>query len=247
MKHHLTRIIGLGLAALMLAVPAAAQMEDMPPVQLPHEPIHIDLPSKPFRPIGIGESPWTDVSANDWCYPDILEAVELGLMHGVSDSRFAPGEDFTRAMLALTLYRMEGEPKVRFAPVFSDVEDGVYYSSAVTWAAGAGLVNGSGGRFDPDRSISRQEFAAVLWRYAQQKGYDVSAHGLILPDFTDRQEIADWAGEAMSWAYTRGILRGSQNRLNPEGRTTRAEAASILVRFQKLPKRVEIGKEYVKK
>lgn len=194
------------------------------------------LGPRPVSPLPDEACVFQDLSATDWYYPDVMEAVELGMMKGISDTRFAPNDSFTRGMLVASLYRMDGSPQVTFSQKFTDVGEGLYYSNAVIWAAENGLVEGSDGRFSPDNAISRQELATILWRYARYKGYDVGAHGLIVPDFADRGSIAPWAGEAVCWAYTRGILQGSNNRLDPEGSASRAEAAAMLVRFQKLPK-----------
>lgn len=162
---------------------------------------------------------------------------ELGYMNGVSATKFAPNDGLTRAMLVTILYRMDGEHAVSTASGFTDVVKGSWYEKAVNWAAANSIVKGySATQFAPTDPITRQQLAAILWRYAQYKGVDVRANGTTMPDFADRSEIASWAGEAVSWAYSRGIMTGkSATRLDPNGGATRAEAAAMMVRFLNLP------------
>ena len=159
-------------------------------------------------------------------------------MTGASDTTFAPNAALTRAMLVTTLYRAEKEPAVTRADTFTDVVSGSWYEKAVIWAAANGIVTGYGdGRFGPGDPIPRQQLTAILWRFAQYKGYDVRANGTTMPDFVDRGQIASWAGEAVSWAYSRGVLTGKDgNVLDPTGGATRMEAAAMLARFLQLPK-----------
>lgn len=177
-----------------------------------------------------------DVSRGDWFYDSVMDMVELGHMNGISAAKFAPNSGLTRAMLVTILYRMDGQEAVSERSGFTDVVKGSYYEEAVNWASAKNIVNGySATIFAPNDPITRQQMAAILWRYAQYKGVSVKANGTTMPDFADRGEIASWAGEAVSWAYSRGIMTGkSASRLDPNGGTTRAEAAAMMLRFLKL-------------
>ncbi len=178
-----------------------------------------------------------DVSAGDWYCEAVMEMTDRGIMKGVSDTVFAPNASLTRAMLVTSLWRMAGEPQPAGSGQFTDVAQGSWYEAAVNWASEKGIVDGyGGGLFGPEDPITRQQLASILWRYAQYKGYDVRANGTVMPDFTDRDQIASWAGEAVSWAYSRGIMTGKSGlRLDPTGGATRAEAASMLLRLSNLP------------
>ena len=162
--------------------------------------------------------------------------VDRGYMNGVSDRLFAPNGALTRAMLVTILYRVDGKQSASSQSSFTDVVKGSYYEDAVNWAAEKNIVNGySATKFAPDDLITRQQLAAILWRYAQYKGVDVSANGTTMPDFADRSQIASYAAEAMSWAYSRGIVNGvGGNRLDPNGGATRAQAATMILRYLKL-------------
>lgn len=179
-----------------------------------------------------------DLSGSGWYHEYTDYVIEEGLMNGVSATAFAPDGELTRGMLVTILYRMADKPAASSGGAFTDTDSGAWYAEAVSWASENELVTGYGdGRFGPDDPITRQELAAVLWRFAKYRGYDVRANGTVMPDFTDRDRIASWAGEAVSWAYSRGILTGKNgNSLDPTGRATRAEAAAMLTRFAKLPK-----------
>ena len=177
-----------------------------------------------------------DVSRGDWFYDSVNEMVGLGYMTGISSTKFAPNNGLTRAMLVTILYRIDGKEAVSAKSAFTDVVKGSYYEDAVNWASAKGIVNGySATRFAPNDPITRQQLAAILWRYAQYKGVDVSANGMTMPDFSDRSEIASWAGEAVSWAYSRGIMAGmSATKLDPNGGATRAQAATMILRYLNL-------------
>ena len=181
---------------------------------------------------------FTDLSSSAWYHEYADYVIGEGLMTGASDTTFAPNAALTRAMLVTTLYRAEKEPAVTGADTFTDVVSGSWYEKAVIWAAANGIVTGYGdGRFGPGDPITRQQLAAILWRFAQYKGYDVRANGTTMPDFVDRGQIASWASEAVSWAYSRGVLTGKDgNVLDPTGGATRMEAAAMLARFLQLPK-----------
>ncbi len=178
---------------------------------------------------------FTDLDTAQWYHEYTDAMIEGGYMSGAGET-FDPNGQLTRGMLVTILWRMEGRPSTDAACPFDDVAENDYFSDAVRWAASLELVRGeSDTAFAPDDAISRQELAAILWRLAAQKGLNVSNAGSTVPDFADRDQIASWAGEAVSWAYTCGILTGrSGNRLDPAGTATRAEAAAMLVRFGQL-------------
>ena len=190
-------------------------------------------PGEPEPPEQSGSESYTDLNPNAWYRQYADYVIEQGLMKGTSSTTFSPNEPLTRAMLVTILYRLEDMPSVTAGDRFSDVADATWYTDAVRWAADIGIVEGYGnGRFGPANPITRQELAVILWRYARYKGYDVGAAGAVLPDFADRGEIASWAGEAISWAYSRGIIIGKlDNVLDPRGGTTRIEAATMVTRF----------------
>lgn len=192
--------------------------------------------NKPAAKPGASRPQFDDVRRGDWFYDSVMEMVELGHMTGISATKFAPDSGLTRAMLVTILYRMDGQQAVSARSSFTDVVKGSYYEDAVNWASAKSIVNGySATTFAPNDPITRQQMAAILWRYAQYKGVSVKANGTTMPDFADRAEIASWAGEAVSWAYSRGIMTGkSATRLDPNGGATRAEAATMMLRFLKL-------------
>lgn len=179
------------------------------------------------------EARFADVQPGDWFYDDVMGMVSEGYMNGVSTQYFDPNGTLTRGMLVTILYRMEGEPVPSVSNHFGDVADGMYYTRAITWAAEQELVNGyDAATFGPNDKITRQQLATILWRYAQYKKLDVRANGSLMPELADRSLIASWAGEAVSWAYSRGIVRGKDTGcFDPEGSATRAEAATMLNRF----------------
>ncbi len=178
--------------------------------------------------------PFTDVHPNDWFYSGVLHAYQTGMMNGDgSPSRFNPGGLTTRAMLVTILYRLEGEPETD-APPFSDVPAGQWFSAPVAWAASRQIVNGTApGLFLPNGSITRQDFAAILCRYAASKGLDVSAQA-DLSAFPDASDAAPYARDALEWAVSAGLLNGSGGRLDPSGPASRAQSAAILSRFHQL-------------
>ena len=135
------------------------------------------------------------------------------------------------------LYRLEGKPAISGANPFDDVAAGQWYTAAVVWANGNGIVNGYGnGTFGPTDDITREQFAAILHRYAQFKGYDVSAgEDTNVLSYDDAGEISDWAMEAIQWAVGAGLIQGrTKSTIAPAGNATRAEAANILMRFAEL-------------
>ena len=176
--------------------------------------------------------PFTDVKEGDWFYEEVLYAYENGLMNGVGDNRFAPNSATTRAQLVTILYRMEGQPAVSGDLPFTDVEAGTWYTNAVVWAAQNGIVNGVGDdTFAPGNDLTREQLVTILYRYAETKGYDVSASA-DLAGYPDGEEIQAYAREAMAWAVAENIIQGMEDdTLKPAGNASRAQIATILMRF----------------
>ena len=199
----------------------------------PPVPVTPGEPSEPTTPAG---KSFDDVKPGDWFYSEVLDMAGKGYINGVSDRLFAPYQNLSRAMLVTILYRMDGEKAVSGSSAFADVVKGSWYEKAVDWASANGIVTGyDATHFGPNDHVTRQQMAAILWRYAKYKGLDVAANGAVMPDFPDRGQIASWAGEAVSWAYSRGVMNGrNDGRLDPNGKATRAEAAVMLSRFLNL-------------
>ena len=176
--------------------------------------------------------PFPDVTEGDWFYDAVRYAYETGLMDGVGDSLFAPNSDTTRAQLVTILYRLEGEPEVSGTSGFTDVAADTWYTDAVAWAAANGIVNGvSETEFAPGKDITREQLATILFRYAEAKGYDVSARA-DLSAYPDADQIQSYAAESVAWAVAEGLIQGFEdNTLRPAGNATRAQIATILMRF----------------
>ena len=136
-------------------------------------------------------------------------------------------------MLATVLWRMEGSPVVNYALPFEDVSSDQWYTEAIRWAASEGIVNGvSDTSYAPDNAITREQMAAILYRYAQYKGYDTAVGGMSLAEYTDADQISSYATTAMQWANENGLITGrTDTTLVPQGTATRAEVATILMRF----------------
>ena len=180
--------------------------------------------------------PYTDVRSSDWFYEDIEFVHKEGLMKGLSETIFAPGDTLDRAMLATVLHRMGGGPAVTYKPTFADVPEGEWYSDAVIWASDNGIVEGyGGGTFGPRDNITREQMATMLHRFANHMGYDLSGPAE-LPNFSDAHSISDWAQGAMKWCVAAGYIKGRDNAtLDPRSTATRAECAAILRRFAAAP------------
>ena len=175
--------------------------------------------------------PFTDVSTSDWFYSDVMFVYENGLFSGTDSRSFSPNASMTRVMLVTVLYRLEGEPAGTGSSSFSDVRSGSYYEKAVAWAAANGIVTGTGSTsFSPDAKVTREQLAAILYRYAQYKKLDTDA-GAKLDSFSDAGNVSGYASEALSWAVSEGLINGASGRLMPKGDATRAQVAAILHRF----------------
>ena len=178
-----------------------------------------------------GKLPFTDVRESDWFYDDVVFAYENGLFSGTSDTTFSPNTSMTRAMLVTVLYRLEGQPAVNGRSGFSDVQYNGYYEDAVTWAADNGIVNGtSTTTFSPNANVTREQMAAILYRYAQHKKYNTAASSG-LNGFTDHASVSGYAAASLEWAVAEKLVNGSAGKLMPTGNATRAQVAAILHRF----------------
>lgn len=175
---------------------------------------------------------FTDVNKTDWFYDDVKYVVENGLMNGTGDGKFSPTDSMNRAMLVTVLYRLEGEPKVSGTSEFTDVENNQWYTNAVLWATKNEIVNGYGdGKFGPTDSITREQMATILFRYAAYKNYKTSDSNS-LTGYTDFSEISVYALKSLKWANAEGLITGrTASTLAPQGTATRAEVAAILHRF----------------
>lgn len=185
-----------------------------------------------FSKIGVPVQPglpFTDVSSDAWYHDAVFYVYEKGMMSGTGAGSFSPEAETSRAMIVTVLHRLEGAPSAGGAE-FTDVAAGQWYTEAVAWAAENGVVYGSNNAFKPDDSVTREQVAAILYRYAGYKGSDTTARAE-LSDYSDASDISGYALEAMQWANAQGLIKGSSGRLNPGGKATRAEIAAILMRF----------------
>ncbi|WP_337532675.1 S-layer homology domain-containing protein [Anaerotignum faecicola] len=181
------------------------------------------------------KNPFADVNAGDWFYRDVLFSYEKGLMSGMDAAAFAPYANTTRAQIAVIFYRMEGSPAVEGENSFTDVVRGsgtAWFYDAVTWAQQNGIMGGyDNSSFAPNDPITREQLAAIFYRYAQYKGYDTTQGGMAIREFGDYESISDYAMSAMAWAVNTGLVKGDSNLLYPKGTATRAEIAAMLHRF----------------
>ena len=188
-------------------------------------------PTPPTITVGL---PFTDISRSAWYYNAVRYVYDAGLMNGTSATTFAPTATLTRSMTAQVLYNLAGTPAAG-ASNFSDVASGAWYADAVAWASAQGVVTGYGnGTFGPNDPVTREQLAAMLYRYAQSIGASTAAQ-TDLAGYPDRDSVSDWAYEAMSWAVGAGIITGTDaGALNPLGYASRAEVATILMRTANL-------------
>lgn len=179
--------------------------------------------------------PFSDVEVGSWYESGIMYAYEKGLMVGTSKTEFSPNENMTRAMIVTVLYRMEGAPSVEGADFFSDVPENEWYTDAVIWAAKENIVGGYGnGKFCPQDCITRQQLAAILFRYDTYKGVSAPVNGWV-SNYPDTNQVSAWALTAMQWAtregYISGINANGRAYLQPESSASRAQIATILMRY----------------
>ncbi len=197
----------------------------------PAEPTEPTEPTTP--PTGIG-LPFTDVGPGDWFLENVKYVYEKGLMNGTSDTTFSPKQTTNRAMIVTILHRLEHSPAVDAQSPFADVAADQYYANPVAWAAANGIVNGiSKTSFAPLNNITREQMAAILYRYAQFKDYDVSVgEDTNILSYADAETISEYAVPAMQWAVGSGLINGKGGGvLDPQGSATRAEVSAILARF----------------
>lgn len=180
----------------------------------------------------VSSLPFGDVKSGDWFYNDVKYVYDKGMMAGTAADVFAPNATTTRAMIVTILYRLEGSPAVTGGSVFTDVPDGQWYTDAVKWAAANQIVNGtSATTFAPNAPITREQMAAILYRYAQYKGYDVSGKA-DLSGYADNGQVSAYAKDALAWANAAKLINGVTNTtLDPQGSATRAQVSAILHRF----------------
>ena len=181
------------------------------------------------------ELPFTDVKADAWYYEAVQYVYEKELFAGVTTTTFEPDAPMTRAMLVSVLWRLEGRPEASGVNPFSDVQDGKWYTSGVLWAASKEIVSGfPNGTFAPDDSITREQMASLIMRYATYKGIEL-VQGASLDSFVDADKVQGWSKEAVAWAVAAGIISGNKQgdvyTLAPQASATRAQVASILMRF----------------
>ena len=179
---------------------------------------------------------YIDMDADAWYHDGVHYCVENGLMVGVSADRFAPEDAMTRASLVTVLWRMEGEPRVEHKLTFADVAEGEWYTEAIAWANAAGIVEGyNSRRFGPDDAVTREQMAAILYRYAALKGEASAIAENKADDFADWKKVSGWAKTAVAWACDEGLLEGKENggklTLAPTDTATRAQTANIIYRY----------------
>ena len=174
---------------------------------------------------------FTDINGH-WAENDINSAVGIGLFKGTSDTTFSPEKTLTRGELVTILYRMAGEPKAPASSSFTDVPAGKFYSEAVAWAAENGIVKGlAKDTFAPNLEVTREQIATILYRYAEFREIDVSEKA-DLSGFQDAGKVSNFAKDAMAWAVAVGLIRGIEaDTLAPNGVATRAQAATLAIRF----------------
>ena len=205
----------------------------------PKEPEVVE-PTQPTEPITpVEPTPavmsYDDVASDDWFYDSVKYVYDNELMNGISESEFGPSSNLTRAMLVTILYRAEGEPEVSFENIpFGDIAIGSYYEEAVIWAAEKGIVSGyDANKFAPNSNITRQQMAAIMYRYAKYKGYDASVgKDTNILSYDDASDVSEYAMAAMQYAVGSGLINGkTPTTLNPSDNATRAETSAILKRF----------------
>ena len=197
-----------------------------PPPVTPGTPV---TPARPAAPVGL---PFADVSGSDWFYNDVRYVYEKGIMDGTGADRFSPNAPLTRAMIVTILYRMAGSPSVSGSSDFTDVAAGKWFAKAVAWAAATAIVNGYGDSlFGPNDPVTREQLAAILYRYAVYGGMTAVTLEENLGSFADTAQLSAYAIQAMNWAVGQGLINGSGNNLVPKAQATRAQVAAIIHRY----------------
>ena len=180
------------------------------------------------------ELPFVDATSSDWFYPAVQYVYENSIMNGTSATTFAPNGTVERSQVVQMLYNLEGQPTVTGSTVVTDVDTDEWYGKAVLWAERTGVVDGyEDNTFRPGKSVSREEFAQMLYNYSKYKRYDLSA-AADLTEFPDGSSVSNWANSAVAWANGNGLINGHDDgRLDPSGTAIRAQAASILMGFDR--------------
>ncbi len=210
------KIISFILAAMMFALSVSAASS-------------VELPE-----VRIGDT-FSDVEAGRWSYDSVYYAFDNGYMLGVGGNRFDPEGTMTRAMVVTVLWRREKSPEIAYSPVFKDVKDGEWYTTAVLWAKGCGVVNGtSETTFSPEDEITREQLVTMLCRYTDYKELDTSSKASIA-QFPDANAVSGWAKAAVIWATDKGLIKGNRiggkDYIEPQGNATREQFAAILERY----------------
>ena len=196
---------------------------------------HVSITVKENEPVNPPEErSFVDVQEGAWYYEYVRYNYMAGIMTGKDDAHFAPDENLARAQFAVILHRMNDEPAVTYTEVFPDVSDDVWYTNAILWANNIGVVTGysNTGCFGPADNINREQMAVMMYRYANYKGYD-TGNKADFNNFSDADRVSAYAEEAMRWAVGNKIISGKNNGtlLDPQGNATRAECATIIMRF----------------
>lgn len=191
-------------------------------------PVHGDAPVVP-------ENPFTDVAEGACYYDAVLALAEQGIINGMTETTFCPDNQLTRAQVVTMLYRMAGAPETDAAAAFADVPEGAYYADALAWAVETGVTEGvSETEFAPDMDVTREQFVTFLYRFAALEG-QADGEPADLSAFQDAALVADWAQEAMAWAVGQGIVEGvTEDTIVPQGTATRAQAVTMLYRYEQL-------------
>lgn len=201
------------------------------------EPDTPDIPDIPLPPVTptptpTPELPFDDVKPGNWFYNDVVYVYEKGIMDGVDNRVFSPNTTLNRAMFVTMLYRVAGEPAVSKTADFSDVPGGTWFSDAVAWASSQGIVDGyDDDLFGPYNSLTREQLATILYRYAKWSGRSTYAPTDALAGFADAADVSAYALDAMRWAVYTGLMQGSENGLEPQSSASRAQVAAIIHRF----------------
>jgi len=207
-----------------------ADSGDLVPIACEYKDGMVTFKTTHFSRYAVANFPFKDVSADNWFYSSMAKMRSLGIMNGTSDTAFSPEESATRAMVVTMLYRLAYKPEISLTDVFSDVQSGAYYEKAVIWASRNGFVKGVGeGKYEPYAFITREQLVTILYRYA---GSPVITMEDVLSNYSDSDKIDDYAKMAFAWAVKVGVIQGNaDNTLNPDGKATRAEIATMFTNY----------------
>ena len=227
-------VLPSGRSASITVTVSASGAPDTPTV--PDTPTPTEEPAPCDGSESCPLSAFTDLNSAAWYHDGVHWALENSVMQGVGKTSFAPNETTTRAMLVTMLYRLEGEPATDYEMTFTDVEEGKWYTEAIRWAAANEIVKGYNDEtFGPMNELTREQLAAILYRYAKTKGQGFMGAWSFLLDYDDADQVSDWAYEAMCWMTMQGVIRGIRERvLSSKTGATRAQVATMLMRFEAL-------------